>query len=140
MRSQRVCVGVAVGLAVASCGEPLSPGAAVDVKVAAVAVGNPTLVTFTVANTSNREVLVARCGPRIVAEVDQALGPSWRLWSTPSCDADQTMADLLVAAGATLSSDWPVDGHGRFRLRPAVRWGTTSDYDWTATSNSFDIP
>jgi hypothetical protein len=129
-----------IGLAVGTCRQPLGPGAFVTIEVLAVTAGDPTIVGFTLRNSSDETLYVARCGPEIETEVDQAVGASWRVASVAGCDGPQTMADLDIQRGATLRSTRGLYGHGRFRLRVGVRRNGERDYDWTASSGGFDVP
>ena len=131
---------IVVLVATAGCSAPLTPLGPVVVSVSTVTWGDPGAVAFTVTNTSSQRFFVSGCGSRIMAAVDRAQGRGWQQYSGDGCLTIEDMSPLPVEPGATLTSARGVYGHGRFRIRIGVMPVAATDYSWTPTSKSFDVP
>ena len=114
-----------------------------DVKITEVEIqpapANGALVTFSVTNLGNGSVWLERCGDRVMAAVDYAVGPGWVPYSGDACLAIYDMSPLELEAGTTVSSARSILKPGVYRIRLGFRETPGGDVSWDAVSDGFSV-
>ncbi len=118
-----------------------------DVKITEVEIqpapANGALVTFSVTNLGNGSAWLERCGDRVMAAVDYAVGAGWVLYSEDWCLTIYANVPLELEAGTTVSSARRIARSilkpGVYRLRLGFRETPGGDVSWDAVSDGFSV-
>ena len=126
---------------VTACAGTSAPVAGLVVRTSAVSytrrASEPAIIDFTVTNTYDHRVYLARCGPRIMSALDRAAASGWAQYSGDACVAIYDMSPLPIEPGVTLGSSRSVYDLGQYRLRIGIISDTGQTYAWESASATF---
>ena len=96
-------------------------------------------VGFTVENTGDATVYLARCGDALMSAVDRWESVHWEQYSGDLCPAVYPMGPLALAPGARTNGRRVLLEPGRYRLRLGNAPSRVDFPFWDATSNAFHV-
>jgi len=138
----RLCLVVLLPL-VTACPGTSAPVGGLVIRTSAVSfsrqASEPAVIDFTVTNTFDHRVYLARCGPRIMSALDRAGASGWEQYSGDACIAILDMSPLPIDPGVTLQSSRAIHDPGQYRLRIGVIGDTEQTYAWESASGAFVV-